>query len=553
LNADPRIWDNTFRLRYAVLPMRLAYALASLAILCCLRLASAQAPSDREAALRMPLSPGSVALLIEHASDPAVKQRLAEALQHASPDVRAAAARVVFVAAVTSLLPEVASALGRENYEDPAIEQVRVLSGFGGSRYDQTILDAFARLGVSAPRAAAAFAFVRGEAALGALPAVRRADASSSALVPFLSAARLDVPALTRLLESADREADAKIAEASIRAATRLGRSLGDGILASVLQKFQDEDVRLAVFDHVLDLWDGERQLEKSLKDALVQAASAHDDHGDDETFLLKELIARAGGRPPNRTSRLTTILESPTWLALDGGAVRHLLTSDERERVAQRFPRGPRSVANPNRRTQPTMQSVDRYPNRFLSDLLVVSGCTARKARDLIGIATVTLRRDGRAERVSIAPEGLSDPACARAARAALIAHVTDWSDDEIGQRIILLPMSPGFIQCRETMVTDAAVPRFVRPGNAPKKIQDVRPVYPPSAINDRVQGVVRVKATIASTGCVRDAYVTGSEDPRLDLSALRAIIGWRYTPYSIGGVPVSVTVDVTAQFILN
>jgi TonB family protein len=531
------------------------YALVFIVIACMSPRVATQAPSDREAVLRMGLSPGSIAMLVEHVADPAVQRRLAEALVHASPDIRAAAARVAFVVGAKSLLPALNAVLARELQEDAAIEEIRAVASLGGPSYDPTIIEALARLGVAAPRAAAAFAFLRGEAALNALPAVRGADPSPSALVPFIVAARPDPPALARVAESAARAADWTLLEASIRTATQLQQDLPEPVLASGLGEAMDEGARLAAFRHLLRRWDGVRPLSDVLKTSLLKAADTRVEGDDDVGFVLGELMARAGGRQRTSSPRLMSLLEGPTWAQVRSEAARQLLTPAEVARADKSFgeatPRAPKA-ANP---TPFVLHTVDRYPNRFLSDLIAVSGCKPRQARDQIAVAEVTLRPDGRAEHLTIQSAGLSDKACATAARVALVSHVTDWSTANGSQRVIVLPMAPEFVECRETMVADPRTPILASAAKMlrPKKTRDVRPVYPRSAIDDRVQGTVVLESVITRTGCVRDARVIASAEGRLDLASVRAVLGWRFSPARVGDDLVSVLMTLTVKFALE
>jgi protein TonB len=83
----------------------------------------------------------------------------------------------------------------------------------------------------------------------------------------------------------------------------------------------------------------------------------------------------------------------------------------------------------------------------------------------------------------------------------------------------------------------------------HAPKKIKDVKPVYPAIAQSARVAGVVTIEATIGPDGKVIDARVVRSI-PLLDQAALDAVRQWEYTPTLLNGVPVPVLVTVTINF---
>jgi len=90
------------------------------------------------------------------------------------------------------------------------------------------------------------------------------------------------------------------------------------------------------------------------------------------------------------------------------------------------------------------------------------------------------------------------------------------------------------------------------VRPGGrimAPKKIKDVKPVYPAIAQSARVGGVVTIEATIGADGKVIDATVVRSI-PLLDQAALDAVRQWEYLPTMLNGVPVPILLTVTINF---
>jgi TonB family protein len=93
------------------------------------------------------------------------------------------------------------------------------------------------------------------------------------------------------------------------------------------------------------------------------------------------------------------------------------------------------------------------------------------------------------------------------------------------------------------------------VRVGGAikpPKKIRDVRPVYPPDAREAGVQGVVILDVLIAPDGTVGDAKVLRSI-PLLDQAALDALRQWEFEPTLVDGAPVPVVMTVTVNFTLD
>ena len=84
------------------------------------------------------------------------------------------------------------------------------------------------------------------------------------------------------------------------------------------------------------------------------------------------------------------------------------------------------------------------------------------------------------------------------------------------------------------------------------PKRLVDVRPVYPDIAKQARVQGIVIVECTIDGQGRVVDAKVMRGI-PLLDQAAIDAVMQWVYTPTLLNGVPVRVIMTVVVNFRLS
>jgi protein TonB len=83
------------------------------------------------------------------------------------------------------------------------------------------------------------------------------------------------------------------------------------------------------------------------------------------------------------------------------------------------------------------------------------------------------------------------------------------------------------------------------------PRKLRDVRPVYPELARRVGAQGTVVIECRIDEAGRVVEARVAQSV-PLLDAAALEAVEQWLYTPTLLNGVPVSVVMSVSVRFTL-
>lgn len=84
------------------------------------------------------------------------------------------------------------------------------------------------------------------------------------------------------------------------------------------------------------------------------------------------------------------------------------------------------------------------------------------------------------------------------------------------------------------------------------PKKIKDVKPVYPEDAKNAGIQGIVILETVIGTDGTVQEAKILRPV-PQLDKAALDAVMQWRYTPTLLNGEPVEVIMTVTVTFTLH
>ena len=107
---------------------------------------------------------------------------------------------------------------------------------------------------------------------------------------------------------------------------------------------------------------------------------------------------------------------------------------------------------------------------------------------------------------------------------------------------------------------LTAAVVPRsgpvpagVVRVGGSikpPRKIVDVRPMYPAEAAAQGVGGVVILQAVIGADGFVRDITPLRSPNESLTMSATAAFNGWQFTPTLLNGVPMDTRITATFNF---
>jgi protein TonB len=84
----------------------------------------------------------------------------------------------------------------------------------------------------------------------------------------------------------------------------------------------------------------------------------------------------------------------------------------------------------------------------------------------------------------------------------------------------------------------------------SAPEAITKVDPAYPQDLMQDRIEGVVVLRAIIRSDGRVEEVQVVEGFDQRLDENARKALQQWRFRPGTKDGVPVDIEAVVRVPF---
>jgi protein TonB len=85
-----------------------------------------------------------------------------------------------------------------------------------------------------------------------------------------------------------------------------------------------------------------------------------------------------------------------------------------------------------------------------------------------------------------------------------------------------------------------------------APVKVVNVDPIYPPIAQRAHVEGYVILEAIIDEHGTVKTANILKSI-PLLDAAAVDAVRQWRFTPARLNDEAVPVVMTVTVRFTLD
>jgi protein TonB len=107
------------------------------------------------------------------------------------------------------------------------------------------------------------------------------------------------------------------------------------------------------------------------------------------------------------------------------------------------------------------------------------------------------------------------------------------------------------------ESSTSGSSGPAVLRAGaggmRLPRKIKDVKPVYPAGALPMRAQGVVLIEATIGADGKVLETRLMHSVNTLLDEAAVDAVRQWLYEPTMLNGLPVAVVITVVVNFALQ
>jgi len=84
------------------------------------------------------------------------------------------------------------------------------------------------------------------------------------------------------------------------------------------------------------------------------------------------------------------------------------------------------------------------------------------------------------------------------------------------------------------------------------PPRIKDADPVYPNTALESRVRGVVMLAAVVAESGSVSNVILLRSSQVFAE-SAIIAVRQWQFEPTMAEGKPITMTIDITVYFDLK
>jgi TonB family protein len=85
------------------------------------------------------------------------------------------------------------------------------------------------------------------------------------------------------------------------------------------------------------------------------------------------------------------------------------------------------------------------------------------------------------------------------------------------------------------------------------PRKLREVKPIYPDVARKARIEGIVILEIIVNREGTVRDVKILRGLPMGLTEAAVDAVKQWKYEPSTLNGRPVEVLITVTARFSLQ
>jgi TonB family protein len=82
------------------------------------------------------------------------------------------------------------------------------------------------------------------------------------------------------------------------------------------------------------------------------------------------------------------------------------------------------------------------------------------------------------------------------------------------------------------------------------PRKIADVRPIYPLDLLADGVSGTVVLTGVVTKQGTIGNIKILREAHEKLAAAASAAVAQWQFTPTRLNCLPVEVEINVTVNF---
>jgi TonB family protein len=509
------------------------------------------------------LTPGTAALLIEPQAD---LNKLRDGIADSDPIVRAVTARIAGLLNRTELVDGLLQVLAREQDAIAAREQVRALLYLRGELLPE-IRAAATRLGAVVRSASAEWlARTHPQAFAATLPVTLRDVSEPEARTVGLIAAM----AVRQTPGDQDQIAGALAGAGSSHAWREFldrGNPNIDTNVSSLKAGLSSSNaaVREATIWFVVSGLASGRSLPiDDLKSAFSAPDATLVAEESEWAAFGRELLARRFGKstPADGTG---VIQRHALTNSRDARAVASAreLTPDERTALRGVFPDLPPPAKGTRWEPKPLvddpkfasipMRTLTSFAPGFLSSLLAATKCTLPSNSEAFGAARISYRPDGRPGAAEFETDTL-EPACALFFKS-LATLAVPQQDQPIAGGVphwLYMAMDKDALNCADEGPSPSPGELAHVGGNIkpPHKTKDMRPVYPRSMLTNRVEGFVRIEATISASGCVADATVTRGVEIPLDLAALRAVLRWRFTPTLVDEKPVPVGTTLTVLF---
>jgi len=114
------------------------------------------------------------------------------------------------------------------------------------------------------------------------------------------------------------------------------------------------------------------------------------------------------------------------------------------------------------------------------------------------------------------------------------------------------IAPLDMRGIEPEAPKLPQPAQPVVVSDYKGPELLSRVEPVYSAFARNSRLQGSVKISATIGADGVPRNLSVVGGNATLAEMG-LEAVRQWRYKPATLNGQPVESQTNISFNFQLR
>lgn len=483
------------------------------------------------------VTPGTLGLMIESPRNPRVHAVIVAALRDERADVRAAAARMVYVTRLESAAADLRAAFDAESSASAASEQVAALLLLSPAD-EETVLRRAAQVDrFVLEQAGRKLALLRPAALVSRLPLLSELGLGEAAQREALEIAILGNPAATEELgRSILQRGDAYSWGFYLGAFEHAGLPPPAALLAAALGK-PSTKVSTLYWMAAGAWWKGGE------KDALARALGALPARETLEGWLV-EIVRRQGGlHSTSLTGRVAETDADKLGPLVMKSKVRRVLTIEERARLGQALYGDPLwLVADPGwpefaALAQPGPELVAALPTGFVASVVTEAGCEAREGELMAARAGFDERGVPQTvERVGTSA-GISAE-CDRAGSAVLWAHVSGLPRPATNVTVLVLSLEPEATSCSL---------------QAEKKTRDIaevwgkKPIEPleiqsPGAVDGmRRPPKVAVAIEVGSDGCVRSAVPAKGAMSRAAVEALRTVAAWRYARYTAEGKPVT------------